>query len=61
MSDITKKDKNTTKEEVDILAERVDITSVIVDTPSLLNMIKHCQDKKGRASVAYLLSGDKGV
>ena len=43
------------------MAERVEITSVIVDTPSLLNMIKHCQDKKGRASVAYLLSGDKGV
>ena len=64
MSDTQKKDKNTTKEEeatVDILAERVDISSVIVDTPSLLNMIKHCQDKKGRASVAYLLSGDKGV
>lgn len=24
-------------------------------------MIKHCQDKKGRASVAFLLSGNKGV
>ena len=56
--------KNTTSEPApakDDLADRVHITSVIVDTPSLLNMIKHCQDKKGRASVAFLLSGNKGV
>jgi len=24
-------------------------------------MIKHCQDKKGRSSVAFLLAGNEGV
>lgn len=63
MTDTKKNIKNTTQEpeEVDILSQRVELNSVIVDTPSLLNMIKHCQDKKGRASVAFLLSGNKGV
>merc|ERR1712086_441918 len=58
----TKKDKETKEpEEVNILQSRVEINKVIIETPSLLNMIKHCQDKKGRASVAFLLAGNTGV
>lgn len=61
--DNAKKDKEQKKEpeKLNIFNSRVEITKVIIEMPSLLNLIKHCQDKKGRASVAFLLAGNTGV
>ena len=39
----------------DAIQNRVDLNKVVIDTPALLNMIKHCQDNRLKKTCGYIL------
>ena len=39
----------------DAIQNRVDLNKVVIDTPALLNMIKHCQDNRLKQTCGYIL------
>ena len=56
-----KKPEEPEQEEDDFIKTRVALKTVVIDTPALLNMIKHCHDSKETLTTGQTLSGPNAL